>query len=196
MIDSFRVSLEEALEDNEMLAIYTYNPSNDQSYFAVGFVRAVHEEDFTFEAISPGGEPDGIGVRKIEEIVRIEMDTRYLRKIRFLYENVHRAYPKAEPAQLRSPAASSTISEIDTAKRSGEIITLQIGPENDEGDVEVTGFVEEYDPHYLKLRMLNSDGERNGRCIVKIEDIYRLTRSCRSDQRLVFWHEHRAHIYD
>ena len=73
-IEEVREALADALERRCLVEVY----AGDQDRFSVGQVDALDETHFRLDAVDRAGRPDGIEVRALADVSRVETDTDYL----------------------------------------------------------------------------------------------------------------------
>lgn len=73
-IEEVREALANALERQCLVEVY----AGDEERFSVGQVDALDETHFRLDAVDRAGRPDGIEVRALADVSRIETDTDYL----------------------------------------------------------------------------------------------------------------------
>ena len=187
-----REILTQAVQRKELVAIYA--DADDLGAFAVGIIQSVGDMDFNFQVVSPEGEPDGYGARRIDEVVKIQQGSRYLRSVKFLAENRERLLSRVAATPAFPQSGECTVAELDTAMEHGEVVSLQLGPKADPG-AEVSGYVENVAEGFVQVRTLTNEGEDDGICTVRIDDIFRLSRSSRFQQVLDLLNRNTATIY-
>jgi hypothetical protein len=77
--------LEKCMESREIISVYPRE--EDNSTFHIGRVVAVDDECFILNAISTWGTYDGLDLYYINDIIQINIDGMYEKKMKFLSRN-------------------------------------------------------------------------------------------------------------
>ena len=80
--------LQDAMKGRRIVAVHMWDDEPD--IFAAGFVTRVGPSEAEFEWVKPGGgldEDDDTGEAKFSKIVRLVLDSVYLRELEFLHAN-------------------------------------------------------------------------------------------------------------
>jgi hypothetical protein len=179
--DLFRGLLLKAHHTEEPVAVYSSTRRVEN--FAVGFVKGIREYDVSLALITPEGDPDGVSVCQMDDIVMVEVGSRYLSRLRFLYENRDQTMPPPVGFAEDATGSSCVATELQTAHDNREIVSLWIG-EGTDTDVHLSGYVADLHDGFTKIAMLTPEGDEDGLAVMRIEDIDRLNRASRDEQIL------------
>lgn len=149
-----------------LVSIYT--DRDDMDRFSCGYIEDIDDEFVYINHVTSSGENDGIVVRKNAEILKIEYEGEYERRIERLYklkEQEHKKY-------LNSNSNCKIRSLLSYAKDNGLIITVAIG-DSDEY-TETTGLIEKLQEGKIFISQISFYGESVGMSIIKEEDIYKI----------------------
>lgn len=150
----------------QKLASYYFN-KEDNCVHLTGFVYAYNDNELLVAHITPRGEYDGFVLNKIENLYRVDYDGNYEKKIQQLYYLKKQTHPI-----IQCDKNEIVVSLLEFAYENEYLVTLEL--ENDS----VTGYVDDYED-CVSLQVLNDNGDKNGKCIIDINEI--VTFSCDTD---------------
>lgn len=193
--DLFCEILREAQREKQLVCIF--RDPLDLRRFAVGFVAAVSDSDYSLQQIDPDGNPDGIDIGSIDDIIEIRKESRYARQIALLMEKEEAE--KAEKSEQRdwwnsSPSPESCLDEV--LKRSiAEKLVVNVLLATGEDELRFYGIVREITDSHARIDVLTDDGEPDGTSVVRIEDIAGLQVNTRDERKVTLFNRHRMHLY-
>ncbi len=141
-----------------------YNDSEDIESFYVGYIVAVDEQSVIFESISKLGRQDGFYCIPIESIFALNYKTKYLNNMRKLVES--NAFVRRS---------------IDFKEKLFESILEYIKSERQLCCIEgmngtrLIGFISSLEDECVILNQVDADGEKDGICIIKQEDVFEVS---------------------
>ncbi len=190
--DLFSDILREARRDKQLVCIFR-DPS-DLRRFAVGYVEAVSDGDYTLQQIDPDGNPDGLDIGSIDDIIEIRKESRYARQISLLMEKEND--PQQEPPQGWN-GKPNPASCLDAALKQSMLDKLVVNILLATGDDELRfyGIVRELSDTHVRVDVLSDDGEPDGTSVVRLDDIAGLQINTRDERKIALFNRHRMHLY-
>ncbi|RYG36221.1 hypothetical protein EON81_10410 [bacterium] len=160
-------------------AVAVYSDSEEASGYEVGFVGYIDSGDLTIHALSNRGEPDGKRQYELEEVVRVDIDTSYIRRLELLYEYRDSIFDKEFP---KTPAGHQDLrAQLLHAMEIGTLVHLV-----DSNDVGPTGLVHSVGDDHAEIERISTNGEPDGRTVMLFDDIAKAHIGRRSEQVLGF----------
>lgn len=146
---------------NKKVATF-YCDDNGTQKLLVGVVEQYNDSEILIAHISPHGYYDGLILRHIEDVRRIDYDGEYEKKIKKLYQ-----LRKQQHKQMQSFNADDEIlySLLDFAKQNDCIVSLEFA------DNSISGFVNGYSNDVIYLEVINEYGVENGISIINVDEI-------------------------
>ncbi len=191
--DLFCEMLREAQKEKQLVCIFR-DPS-DLRRFAVGFVQAVSEADYTLQQIDPDGNPDGLDIGSIDDIIEIRKESRYARQISLLMEK-EEEQPLPRPAQgwNGKPNPESCLDEaLKHAMTERLVVNVLLATGDDE--LRFFGIVRELTATHTRIDILSDDGEPDGTSVIRLDDIAGLQVNTRDERKVALFNRHRMHLY-
>ena len=161
----------------ELVRIYADRTDFDNSL--IGFIQEIDDDDFLLKSISPKGLYDGFVVKKLDSIVRIETDSAYIQRIKFLFES--RAVWH-DDIHIEGNVIADLLKYAIEKQRAVCIELLHSGY-ND-----VIGYPEELAGDLCKIHSITDDGAYDGYTYIKTESITQLTCDGLIEQKLDVLH--------
>ncbi len=191
--DLFTEILREAQKEKQLVCIFR-DPA-DLRRFAVGFVQAVSQSDYTLQQIDPDGNPDGLDIGSIDDIIEVRKESRYARQITLLMEK------EEEPAALKAPQGwtgnpnpESCLDEV--LKRSMlEKLVVNILLATGDDELRFYGIARELTSTHVRVDVLTDDGEPDGTSVIRLDDIAGLQVNTRDEKKIALFNRHRMHLY-
>lgn len=188
----FREMLVEARRDKQLVCVFR-DPS-DLRRFAVGFVAAISENDYTLQQVDPDGNLDGLDIGSIDDIIEIRKESRYARQISLLMENQTEAAKEAPMGWTGRPNPESCLEEVlRQALKEKLVVNLLIATGDDE--LRFYGIVRELTETHTKIDVLTDDGEPDGTTAIRLDDIAGLQVNTRDERQVALFNRHRMHLY-
>ncbi|XRG79940.1 hypothetical protein V5E38_06405 [Rossellomorea sp. GAMAL-10_SWC] len=138
-----------------------YNDLGDVDVCAVAKVLYVSDDYVILANITPTGMYDGFSLIKTDSIFQINVDSRYLRKIKKLYITKKQTHMKFE---MENDNLMEGI--LDFAYQNKFLILVELLE-----SANVQGNIKRKEDHILVLSIINQYGEYDGESIFKVEDI-------------------------
>ncbi len=191
--DLFCEILREAQREKQLVCIFR-DPS-DLRRFAVGFVEAVSDSDYTLQQIDPDGNPDGLDIGSIDDIIEIRKESRYARQIALLMEK-EEEQPAAKPTQgwTGKPHPESCLDEV-LRRSMMEKLVVNILLATGDDELRFYGIVRELTDTHARVDVLSDDGEPDGTSVVRLDDIAGLQVNTRDERKVALFNRHRMHLY-
>lgn len=171
--------LQKLCQDGQWLSIYSN--INDFSAFRFGRILAVSNKQAVILAISPDGGYDGIFLKEIAEIYRIETGCQYTKKMLHLMPEklVDEWCPSIEGDDL-------VISVLHAAMNEAKIVSVGL---LDSGCYDLIGFVKNIEDGVATILQVDDYGVEDGISYVRIADITEMTCDSLDERRIqILWH--------
>ena len=175
-IEEVREALADALERRCLVEVY----AGDQDRFSVGQVDALDETHFRLYAVDRAGRPDGIEVRALADVSRVETDTDYLTRrvapLKDLYERATDpscAAPCCDGAPKQHLVGSDSNLVRDALALSIEdssVVTIWTGG----GDAQYTGIVAKLSDDAGTILDVDEYGDADREVPFRIADVRQL----------------------
>lgn len=164
-MSNFTTIIEKALKEGKIISIY--DEQNNSNVFSAGIVKGFTKEEIIIKKLNKEGKFDGTMIMKINNIVRIQYDGVYEKKLQILstlkIEN--------EIKEIEFDFNKHPILEIlKTAKKYNKIVNIVI----DEDANEIIGYVNSIEGDFLEINTITIDGFSDGITIFKISNIQRI----------------------
>lgn len=159
-------------KDEKIALIYT-NLQETQK-FSAGIVSEVFDNEIIINHFLPNGNYDGYIVKKITDIFKVELDSKYAAKVMKLSrmnDNKHDRLPRVDE--------NGFLTLLTYAFESEKVVTIEMF---DSGNNDAQGFVEKINDNHCTISLLDEYGERDGSAILNIENISHL--SCDGDDEI------------
>lgn len=168
--------LKVAEENGEAVAIYSR--TDDREKYEVGFIEACDQHQIVLKCLTARGEPDGRRLISMDDVVRIETDSAYLRRVQLLYQFRDTIFDR----DFREAAPGSSLREqLEHARDRNTIVHLA-----DLCDSGPRGFVKEVGPDYVVIMQIGRTGEPDGRTTIMLENVHKVHIGRRQDQIFEF----------
>lgn len=172
--------LSEYLQTNTLLAIYT-NKDNEET-FAVGYINQLTEEEVIILHVGLHGEYDGYSACYIDDIFKIETNTKYLNKINILKDGNN-----TEKLTIITTDNDCFTSLITTAMKNRNIIAIGCS----DLDMAIIGFLKSNLDDTVIVSQINEYGEQDGEAIICKDSINKIVIDdveCREIEKLYSHH--------
>ena len=154
--------LEKYMRSGSLIAVYS--DRNNYESFAVGYVYKICEGKVMILNVGVHGEFDGYSVCFIDDIFRLEENSKYLQKINKLKDwdisNVLKIDTEGELFKA----------VIETALKYKKIIAIDCC----DSEFEVRGYVNEMSDTIVRLMQITEYGEEDGETMIRIDDINKI----------------------
>ena len=150
------------MKEDALVALYTNK--NDYESFAVGYINQLIDDKAIILHIGVHGEFDGYSAYYIDNIYKLETDSKYLEKMSKLKHWDKSDVPKIN---VKNDCFNSL---IDTALENKSIIAIGCY----DSDNAITGYVINHSDGLLKILQVNEYGEEDGEVIIYNKDINKI----------------------
>lgn len=188
----FRETLLEAHRERQLVCIFR-DPS-DLRRFAVGFVEALSDNDYTLQQVDPDGNLDGLDIGSIDDIIEIRKESRYTRQIALLMENQPEPQKKSARGWNGRPNPESCLEDVmRQAVQEKLVVNILVATGDDE--LRFYGIVRDLTETHAKIDVLTDDGEPDGTTAIRLDDIAGLQVNTRDERKVAIFNRHRMHLY-
>ena len=132
-IEDTRKALANALKRQCLVEVY----SGSEDRFSVGRVDALDQTHFRLNVLDLAGQPDGIEVRALADVSRIETETEYLTRRIARLKDLHGTTPRNNPQRLVGSDSNLLRDALALSIQDGTVVTIW----TDSGDIQYTGVV-------------------------------------------------------
>lgn len=189
--DLFCEMLRDAQRERRLVCI-SHDPL-DLHVFSVGFVEAVSEEDYSLQGIDLNGNPDGLYIGSIDDIIEIRGESRYARQLALLMDKDDET-GKTPMGWNGKPNPESCLEDV--LKRSiDEKLVVNIRLATGDDELGFYGIVRELTESHVRIDVLTGDGEPDGTSVIRLEDITGLQINTHSERKVALFNRHRMHLY-
>lgn len=129
----------------------------------VGYIEGADDEFLCLRALAPSGKFDGWHCIRTEEILKMDVGSRYLSDL----ERVNRYYAEETPP-IKINAKKVLYSFIEIAARQKWLCTFEVGFDTIE---KISGYVTGKDGYSVELKLINEHGEEDGYTSFDVEEI-------------------------
>lgn len=154
--------LEQLKLSGKLCELYT-DPDSD--YFAVGYVVACDSEYYLVETVTFEGRHNGFQCYLVDDLYKVQTDTRYLADIERLMNFYNYEYSRVDIPLVGRDVLAQT---LNYAKNHAKVCTIK--PLNNY-ERRISGIVEDVDDEIVTVKMLEQSGRADGVCYVRTEDI-------------------------
>lgn len=157
-----------------------YADADDYQSYEVGFVEHADSHEVVLRCLTSKGEPDGRRAFRTDDVVRVDYDNAYIRKLELLYQYRESVFDR-DFRPLPSAAKADLRSQLEFARDNGMVVHLVDG--NDYGP---SGLIRELGDDYVDIERLGPSGEPDGIATLLMETICKVHMGRRQDQVLEF----------
>jgi hypothetical protein len=150
-----------SLVNGKLTLIYTNTSSTEK--FSAGIISGVFDEDFIMQHFTTMGQYDGYIVKKIDDVFRIETESKYVEKLEYLIQHFESRHDPIE-----DKFHNGALNVINYAKEQKKVISITMF---DNEDVELSGYVEKFNDELIWVNVIDLYGEDDGKCIIKLDKI-------------------------
>ena len=192
MSDNFFVNVLNQARKSKSLVCVFRDPT-DLRRFAVGYVVAVGTHDYTLQQIDPDGNPDGLDVGVLDDIIEVRRDSRYTRQMTLLMEHKNNLASGESPWQAPANPESCLEAVLDQAKKDKLVVNVLVATGEDE--IRFFALVRELSDSHACFDVLTDDGESDGSSTLRLDDIAGLQINTREERKIALFNRHRTHLY-
>jgi hypothetical protein len=194
--EQFRKQLIEAQRQHSLVEIYANPQDLDQG--TIGFVLGVGHDTCRIQEVDEEGMPDGATTISLRDVRQVAWNTRFLCRLKLLFENRSSFFDTAEEAQdeddeAEAPVLDDVLYELCQAMHNKHMISVRVATDQDYRHA--NGYVRRLTGGYLELDRVDRFGESDGKALVRIKDVVMIYRNDRRQQMAMLWREHRKDIY-
>jgi hypothetical protein len=173
----FLSTLRDAIEGGRAVAVYA--EADDYQAYEVGFVEYADSSEIVLQCLTPKGEPDGRRALRTDDVVRVDADNAYIRKLELLYQYRDTVFDK----DFRKGVTGKLDlrGQLEHAKASNTIVHLV-----DSNDYGPSGFIREVGDDYVEIERIGTNGEPDGTSTMLVGSISKVHVGRRQDQVLEF----------
>ncbi|MBI1756508.1 MAG: hypothetical protein HY248_03250 [Fimbriimonas ginsengisoli] len=168
--------LKAAMAAEKPIAIYTNEA--DPTEYDVAMIEGLSREYLVYRSISPKGDDDGRRVVLLEALLRVDLGSGYLEKMRLLNQYHSSVYDGALPP---APENVDPQAVLTSAKEDGKVVSvidrMGYGP---------TGFVRQVARDYVEIERLDPNGVPDGSVVILLDLIDRVCVAGREEQAVAF----------
>lgn len=166
--------LKEAQENNSLVSIYV--DSDDWGRFSLGYVDLLTDTHVRIRALSNYGEPAGFEIRPLSEIVKIEVDGKYERKLERLSKNQGKIFAEVQP---RSESEGDLIRDTLQQSLDESVLIVVWGADQEDS---LVGYVEKLESDLVTLHLIDEFGEDDGVSTIGVDEVTSIDFNARSEQ--------------
>ncbi len=161
---------------NEKSYICIHSDATDPGKFVFGRIVGVDADWFAVSMVSPDGEYDGVLMKRIDDVIRIERSERYAGKMKILMDA--RGYEEKEAS---FPAESVLLGGLVYAKEHRLIASVEL---DHSGFDDITGYIEDVGEEVCEMSQLDEDGREDGTSYFTPKDISQVCIDSTDERRL------------
>ncbi len=178
----FLKTLHDAQSTNAAVAVYA--DSEDYQSYEVGFVEHADANEVVLLCLTPKGEPDGRRVLSMDDVMRVDIENSYIKKLELLYEYRDSLFEKDFTDRPKSGKVSLH-SLLSHAFENNQVVHLVDG--NDYGP---SGFVKDIGDDYVVINRIGTNGEPDGVATLLLSNVSKVHVGRRTEQILSFLHRY------
>ena len=172
-------TLQKILKRKELIATYTL--PEKQNSFEVGFLIEMDEDNIILEGYTVDGHFDGYLMICINDIYRIEQDSKYLKALDRLLDTDHK---EECILRLSNHCFNDMINYAQSYNRILSICYMQ------RDGILLTGYVQEINDDTIKLQQINEYGEQDGTTVIYKNDCCFLSCGGQDERRIEMLYNH------
>ncbi len=178
--------LEKAIKERTLIGIRTSMIEWDESI--IGFIVDLDESYFTINEIDEYGFPIGNTQIAIEDVISINIDDRYQKRLKYVYDNnsmfdVNRRVTVWKEGEKLIP----NLKELAESK---QIATLFLSDDN-----YIIGCILKYDKTHVMIKNVGSEGDEDGVSYHPINEFIGLRYNSIKEQKIKLLYENKNYFY-
>lgn len=178
--------LKEICNNKEMASLYTNR--NNVDCFIFGQVLCVNELYLAISAVSPDGFFDGIIMKTVQSVFRIEKESQYSKKMAALLKLAGRNCPSlAENCFLDNDNIMGSL--LRYAMKTNGVVALEL---EDSGIDNVIGTIIDVENAICKILQIDPYGFEDGICFCQLDSITQISLMSQDEQRIKNLWKHNA----
>lgn len=182
-----KMILKEMVKKNTLIGIRTNNLDWDETI--VGFINSIEETCFTINEIDKYGLLIGSTIIKIEDVINIDINDRYLKRLKYIYDN--KSIFNYNDRTTIWGTGDELIKYFKLLFEKKSITTFFY----DEEDY-LTGILMKYDKKYIKIMCVGDEGDEDGISYYPIDKLIGLRYDGIEEQRIKLLYQNRDKFYD
>lgn len=169
--------LKDKLEEKSLIGIRTINQDWDE--VIIGFIKSIDGKNLILDEIDQYGKPLGETIIANADILSIEFDDKYQKKLKSLLNS---SFPFESENQVTIWNKAKDLKNVILELIEKDIITTLFFDE----DYFITGKINEYNDKYVLVNNLNSSGEDDGYSIHLIEKMIGIRYNGKEELKIKF----------
>ena len=182
-----RKILENAKKNKSLVGVRTQKLDIDESI--IGFVINVENPYFTINEIDENGVLIGNTTIPLNDIVNIDIDDRYQKRLKFIYDN--NSILSIDKRVTIWKEESELLPHLKNLVEENKIATFYFDEEN-----YVIGKVIEFDNDNLLIKCIGSEGDFDGISCYSVANLVGLRYDSLEEQKITLLHENKILFYD
>jgi hypothetical protein len=170
-IEEMVATLRAAKKAGRLVAVHKWDDEPD--IFVVGYVSEIEDDAAEFWWVDSKGRDDDDVISRVafDKIVRLSVDTFYLRKLERLHLNIEAVYSKVTRAR-QTKLQKGILGALAAAAQTGEAVELGVVGENRP----VEAFVVEAQASHARLRPVSDEFGIDGVWVIRMDQIQSVRR--------------------
>ena len=159
-------------EDEKVALVYTNLEQTEK--FSAGIISGIFDNEIILGHFLPNGKYDGYVAKRIIDIYKVEVDSKYVVKITNLSKG-----NTAKHDKIRRTNENGFMTLLTYAYESKNVVSIEMF---ESGNNDAQGFVEKISGDFCTISLLDEYGENDGAAILNIVNISHL--SCNGDDEI------------
>lgn len=168
--------IRECMINEEWVCIYE---GNEHESFIFGMIVDMDDQYYTIHRFTPNGEDDGLLMMDIESVFRIEIDTKYIQKMRKLIDTDGICGFHFVKAPDASEGSSCSMRLLELAVKEDRVVGIELSQSE---ITDIFGRIQCIGENTLTVRQINDYGEADGLTVCFLDDITELSIGSESDK--------------
>jgi len=167
--------LMECCKNKKYVAVYTN--TSDSSKFIFGRIISVNTNNIAIYMLSPDGYFDGVVVKQIDDVLRVEIDGQYsekMQKLQSLYNQ--------KPFEYVLDDENIPESLLLIAQQLKQVVAIEI---MQSGFDNIVGFVEQIENNLCGIKQIDSYGYEDGISYVRLDEITQISCNSQDESRIL-----------
>lgn len=178
--------LKGALKNKNLIGIRTVEHDLDET--TIGFLISVDDNCFTINEIDPFGFFIGLTTILFDDVINIDINDRYLRRLHFIFENKN-LFDRNKKISIFKKGYE-LVPYFDFLIKNNLITTFYFNEDN-----YLIGILLEYDNCLMKVKCIGNEGDEDGESIYQIEKLSCLRYNGIEEQKIQLLFENRDIFY-
>lgn len=178
--------LQQALKEKTLIGIRTNLEDWDE--VIIGFLLKLDESFLTINEIDENGYLNGNTILKIDEIISIDYDDRYQKRLKCIYDK-HSTFNLNEQNTIWKEG-SELIMHFKDLIESKKIVTFYFDEEN-----YALGILLKYDQEFIQIKSIGREGDEDGFSCFHIDKLIGIKYDGIEEQKIKTLFENRASFY-